>query len=357
MVSTCFAPPPRRLVIIYSQVGTGMIQTRKSRLRIILAAIVLAGGLGLATGSEPAGGEAPDGATVSTHGSIFRDCTEDCPEMVVIGPGNYQMGSTKAEQAQEKADRQQIHSIPRHLVTIGYAFALGKYDVTRAEFSAFVRDTGYQIGSDCSGFHSTLASAPPSEPPRVNWRDPGFRQTDRDPVVCVSWDDAQAYLAWLSRKTHRQYRLPSEAEWEYAARAGTSTLRYWGDAAADACRYANVADLTHLTARKIQPESNPDVDCSDGYAYTSPVGSFPPNPFGLYDMLGNVFQLTEDCLNYNYFGAPSDGSAWLSGVCVPRMSRGGSYATHITGVRAAYRSNLPTFYRADETGFRIARDL
>lgn len=306
----------------------------------------------------PAGANASSDTTVSAPGATFRDCTDGCPEMVAIGPGSFQMGPTEGEEEREKTtDRERTYSAPRHLVTIGYKFALGKYDVTRAEFSAFVRETGYQAGSDCRGYATSLEASPASALPGMNWRNPGFPQTDRDPVVCVNRDDVHAYLSWLSEKTRRHYRLPSEAEWEYVARAGTSSSRYWGDGTADACRYANVADVTYASARKIKPEAGRYFDCSDGYVYTSPVGSFLPNGFGLYDTLGNVFQLVEDCLNYDYHDAPTDGSAWLSGDCIPRMARGGSYRKLPKVVRSAFRFNIPGFIRSDEFGFRVARDF
>ena len=277
--------------------------------------------------------------------------------MVVIGPGSFLMGAADGEDEREQIrDFERANTAPRHQVTIGYKFALGKYDVTRAEFSVFVGETGYQVSRPCYG-NAAAVGLP------VTWRDPGFLQTDRDPVVCVSWQDAKAYLTWLSRKTGQHYRLPSEAEWEYAARAGTSTARYWGDGTADACRYANVADLTNLGQWKFRPRPDRYFDCSDGYIYTSPVGSFLPNQFGLYDMLGNVQQLTQDCWHYSYVDAPSDGSPWLSDSVLPgdcfvvRALRGSSFEHLPPGVRAAYRASHIDFRPDDGTGFRVARDL
>jgi formylglycine-generating enzyme required for sulfatase activity len=143
--------------------------------------------------------------------------------------------------------------------------------------------------------------------------------------VCVSWQDATAYSDWLARKTHRKVRLPSEAEFEYAARASSSGSRYWGSDELGACRYANVLDQTALKfipgtqnwAALVHP-------CSDGFAFTSPVGSFRPNRWGLYDMLGNVWEWTQDCYHDSYLGAPAQGTAWTSGDCNFRVDRGGT---------------------------------
>jgi formylglycine-generating enzyme required for sulfatase activity len=171
--------------------------------------------------------------------------------------------------------------------------------------------------------------------PGANWHSLGFPQTGSDPVVCVSWDGAQAYVGWLSAKTGHVYRLPTEAEWEYAARAGTTTARYGSDRPAELCRYINHADLDF--SEQHPRDSDVNRECRDGYAFTSPVGSFTPNQFGLYDILGNVWQWTEDCWNDNYKGAPSDGSPWQSGDCGRRVVRGGAYSNIPGLVRSAVR--------------------
>jgi formylglycine-generating enzyme required for sulfatase activity len=191
---------------------------------------------------------ATDGAA---PGSTFRDCATGCPEMVVIPQGSFEMGPADGEDDRVHAsDFARRFTAPRHRVTVGYPFALGKYEVTRAEFALFVRETGHQLDSDCRGFKYEES---------LDWQAPGYPQTDRDPVVCVSWQAAQSYADWLSRKTRQHYRLPTEAEWEYAGRAGTSTSRYWGDGTAEACRYANVGDLTYLTARLMTPAPGPSA--------------------------------------------------------------------------------------------------
>jgi len=175
----------------------------------------------------------------------------------------------------------------------------------------------------------------------------------------VSWDDAQAYVAWLTAKTAHAYRLPTEAEWEYAARAGTTTARYTGANRAAVCRYSNVADLDFRAHYRDVGVSREDgsVACHDGYTFTSPVGSFPPNQYGLYDMLGDVMDWTEDCWNINYSGAPTDGTAWKSGDCGRHVVRGGSWDASLSVTRSASRRGVPTFYRTTTFGFRVARTL
>jgi formylglycine-generating enzyme required for sulfatase activity len=330
---------------------------RKLGSRYLLAATISLAGLGPVAGPAFSAADIPSESTAGLPGSVIRDCADDCPELVVIGPGQFQMGATEREEKREKSRTlERDYPLPRHRVTIEHKFALGKYPVTRAEFSAFVEETHYQVGDDCSSF-ARLNNLPALAVPRVNWRDPGFPQTDRDPVICVNRNDIDVYLGWLSRKARHRYRLPSEAEWEYAARAGTSTTRYWGDGTTKTCRYANVADLSYLKMNGVQPRPGVDLACSDGYAFTSPVDAFPPNAFGLHDMLGNVRQFTEDCWNYNYLHAPADGSAWLSGFCLVRVTRGGTYQDWLHRARAAYRSSSSSTHRGDHTGFRVARDF
>jgi len=173
-------------------------------------------------------------------------------------------------------------------------------------------------------------------------------------VINVNWDDAKAYTAWLSRKTGHTYRLPSEAEWEYAARAGTTAARYWGASADDACGYANGHDRTSKRVNQFDWSSH---DCDDGYAQTAPVGSFEANVFGLHGMLGNVWEWTEDCWNESYAGAPSDTNLWKAGDCSRRVLRGGSWSDLPWSVRSAnrFRDGAANWYGND--GFRIVRTL
>ena len=285
---------------------------------------------------------ADDAAAVWAPGQTFRDCAL-CPEMVVVPAGSFRMGSPDDEEGRFGVEG------PVHEVTITAPLAVGKYEVTRGEFRSFVEATGHSTGDTCLAYEDgswrTLQGR--------SWQEPGYAQANSHPVVCVSWEDAQAYARWLSRETGERYRLPSESEWEYAARAWTTTSRYWGDDPAQGCGYANGADETAL-------EQYPGwvvAACRDGHVHTAPVGSFAPNAFGLHDLHGNVWEWGEDCWNDSYAGAPSDGSAWTRGNCDRRIVRGGSWIGSPGDLRSAIRSRYPSGVRYDFLGFRVARTL
>lgn len=282
----------------------------------------------------------------------FKDCSH-CPVMVKVPAGTFMMGSSVAETRSEGTmDDVVADERPQHSVTIKREFALGKYPVTRGEFAVFVRETSYDAGSKCAVYAGETFEAQSSK----YFRNPGFAQTDQHPVVCVSFEDAQHYVQWLNRKTGKSYRLLTEAEWEYAARAGTTTARFWGDGRERACDFANVADYT--AAETLHWTKGDNIfHCRDGFAYTAPVGSFRPNAFGLYDMLGNVWQWTEDCHHDSYDGAPSDGSAWTSGDCKYRVLRGASWDNIAATVRSAVKLGNGPSARSSIYGFRVARTL
>ena len=190
----------------------------------------------------------------------------------------------------------------------------------------------------------------------LDWRNPGYRQDSGHPAVCVSWDDAQAYVSWLSRTTGHRYRLLSEAEWEYAARAGSGAARYWGNDEAGQCRHANGAD--GALRNRYSDWKWPTATCNDGFVHTSPAGSFSANDFGLHDMLGNAWEWAEDCWHDDYSGAPSDGSAWTAGGdCSKRVLRGGSWFNFPWFLRSADRLRDSTGNRSNDVGFRVSRTL
>jgi formylglycine-generating enzyme required for sulfatase activity len=285
-----------------------------------------------------------------------RDCPQ-CPEMVAIPPGSFLMGAAPGEEDRENIPQElRGASQPQRTVTISYSFSLGRYEVTRAEFAAFVQATGRQTGSSC---WVLPVGGKYGEQPGLDWRNPGFPQTQRDPVVCVSWDDARAYVEWLSQITGKEYRLPSESEWEYAARARTTTARYWGEDRDKACVYANVADVTTADRFKFDKTPNNIFMCSDGYGYTAPVGQFLPNAFGLYDVLGNVWEWMGDCWAPDLSVAPLNGAyrgtATHPGDCTKRVTRGGAWHFHPRFVRASTRFWAYWGYRHDTLGFRVAR--
>ena len=256
-------------------------------------------------------------------GSAFRDCAE-CPEMVVVPAGSFRMGSPPSEEGRDDDEG------PMRRVTISEPFAVGKYEVTFAEWDACVSAGG------CGGHRPG---------------DQGWGRGNR-PAVHVSWKDAQAYVAWLSEKTGKSYRLLSESEWEYAARAGTRTSRHWGEGASGQCGYANGADRT----AEGRYSGWTVAECDDGHVWTAPVGTFKANGFGLHDVLGNVWEWVADCWNDSYAGAPSDGSVWESGECGRRVLRGGSWGSRPWRLRSANRNWIDAF-RNIESGFRVARTL
>ena len=236
-------------------------------------------------------------------GEVFRDCSE-CPQMVVISPGQFMMGS----------ERHRPEEKPVHSVTIAQAFAIGVYEVTVGEWDVCLREGGCRYS-------------------------PQAGDQEQQPIGNISWDDAQEFIRWLRDKTGADYRLPSEAEWEYVARAGTTTAYWWGD----------------------EPGSNRAncKDCGSQWDNTevAPVGSFQPNPFGLYDVHGNLWEWTGDCWNNNYVDAPSDGSAWTRGDCVSRMLRGGAWKLDHRYMRVSRRSRYDRDVRYYLNGFRVLKIL
>lgn len=272
---------------------------------------------------------------------VFKDCADICPEMVWIPPGQFMMGSTDAGPTNHPTEG------PLHSVSISYSFAFSRYPITVREFRAFVSETGYDAGSQCITSHDGEFALHEGR----NWSSPDFSQEDNNPAVCINWDDANAYAAWLSKKTGKSYRIPSEAEYEYANRAGTSTTYWWGNDPGLTCEYANGADLD-LKAKR---PKIPAAECHDGFAYTSPVGRFRPNAFGLYDTTGNVWVWTLDCSTKTYDAAPSDGAPDYSGDCSMRMLRGGSWANGPSGLRSAIHDRNFPANRLYYDGIRVAR--
>ena len=191
----------------------------------------------------------------------------------------------------------------------------------------------------------------------MDWRRPGFTQDDRHPVTCLSWDDATAYTQWLTQRTGVTYRLLTEAQWEYIARAGTASSRFWGDDPNEACRFANVGDRA-FTVPLGQPVLH---DCDDGVGnMTAPVGRYEANPFGIHDLMGNVWEWVQDCFHDSYRNAPRDGRAWLEaggGNCKRRMYRGGAWNDSPATVRSANRANTLGSTAVLDAGVRVQREF
>jgi formylglycine-generating enzyme required for sulfatase activity len=281
------------------------------------------------------------GASVSGHcvGETFLDCP-DCPEMVVIPPGHFLMGSSSNE------DGHFANEDPLHDVRIDYALAVGKFPVTRGEWRRYVTTTGRSESDNCYAWNSSTRLWEHRQD--YGWQAPGFSQEDNHPVVCVSLSAAQDYAIWLSQKTGHQYRLLTDAEYEYMNRAGSTNAYFWGNTAEAQCRYAN--GLDSAVNRGIA------AYCNDGYVFTSPVGKFQPNAFGLYDTTGNAWSWTQDCWHDSYSGAPTDGSAWTTGGdCSYRVARGGSWYNIPRELRAAYRPKFLASHTDSGVGLRLGR--
>ena len=282
--------------------------------------------------------------------------------MVQIPAGNFIMGSCKESgsclSGTSLDSEASSDEAPQHQVQIA-AFELGKTEVTVGQFRAFVKATSYRTDAEKDTGGNKGCYAWDVSDGKWDWRagrywdKVGFSQSEQHPVACVSWNDAQAYITWLNGKTQTGYRLPSEAEWEYAARAGTTTRRYWGDDADQACAYANVADKTTGPNRQGWTTKH---ECSDGQFFSAAVGSYKPNEFKLHDMLGNVREWTQDPWHGDYNGAPANGSVW-QGSSDARVLRGGSWFYYPLIVRAANRDSNTASFRFDGVGFRLARTL
>lgn len=237
------------------------------------------------------------------------------------------------------------------------AFRMGKHEVTVKEFGHFIAATGYAAPTRCIQMNSKewFAETPAS------WKQNKHSGSDFEPVTCIGWSAAQAYVEWLAKTTGKSYRLPSEAEWEYAARAGTTTDYYWGDDPARSCTYANIADQEAEAAIKRDYDGLESKDhvgvvpCDDQQGYASIVGMYQPNAFGLHDMIGNISEFTQDCFNESHKGAASDGSARLTGKCEDRVVRGGSW--HWGPFPAAQRVGWRINFVGSLEGFRVAEDL
>jgi formylglycine-generating enzyme required for sulfatase activity len=254
----------------------------------------------------------------------FKEC-DVCPEMIVVAAGSFTMGSPKNE-----PHRIDIEG-PQHRVNFAKPFAVGKFEVTVDEFKAFANETGHDTISDCreDGLNGRR---------NLSWRDPGFPQSGAHPVTCLSWDDAKAYVLWLAKKTSAPYRLLTESEWEYVVRAGTTTT-----GSTISAKQANIG----LSNRG-----------------TVPVDSFQPNPWGLYQVHGNVFEWVEDCYASSYTMVPTDGSAFTAGkgfadnACNFRIMRGAAWNYSAELVRSAYRYFWGGLTDRNNTyGLRLARTL
>jgi formylglycine-generating enzyme required for sulfatase activity len=267
---------------------------------------------------------AAQAAAPAQPGKVFKDC-KDCPEMVVLPTGTFTMGTPDNEVGREPDEG------PLHPVTFAKPLAISRFQVLAGEWDAYLRDSGYVMSDgDTRPGRECKAGVP------------RYERTARHPAVCMNFPEVNAYVAWLSKKTGKHYRLVSESLREYAARAGSSgpfPFPFDEGKEYSIAKHANT------------------YGAADGYNFTSPAGSFPANAFGVYDMHGNVYEWTADCYNDNYVGAPSDGSAWLTGECTARRIRGNDWGEAPVFSRSGNRNATYPDTRGDWLGFRVARDL
>jgi formylglycine-generating enzyme required for sulfatase activity len=267
--------------------------------------------------------------------------------MVNIPAGHFEMGDIDEEDAQ-----------PIHKVTLAQ-FSLGKYEVTVKEFRQFIEESGYKMPSQCIHQLNGWFNYGKTD---GTWENNSLNSNDFQPVNCIGWQAANAYTQWLTEKTGRPYRLPSEAEWEYAARAGTSSKHYFGDDQTQTlvCEYENTADLTGENILQRDSSTsyvnffNGKSNCVDHAAYASIVGMYKPNPFGLHDMLSNVVEFIADCYQDDYKDAHSNGEPWIDNICKYRVARGGSW--HWNTFPVSQRGLLAQDFVGAVEGFRIALD-
>jgi formylglycine-generating enzyme required for sulfatase activity len=270
-----------------------------------------------------------------TPGDVFKDCPK-CPEIVIIPAGSFEMGFEP-----ENADKRIAWSRPVHRVSIRKAFGMGKYEVTNEEFRYFLQNSGFEYDFGCKSQRSTK---------------------DKHPASCIKWKDAKAYVDWLSSRTGEVYSLPSEAKWEYAARAGNTSETPWKPGQSP-CQYANLRDESNIGKNSLSNnqyvvfKEGQTLSCNDGFTYSSPVGSYLPNNFGLFDVVGNVFEWTDDCWNGNYEGAPNDGSAWEAGNCSKLVHRSLGWEERYASNPFSQRLGISGGSNWVTQGFRVMRSV
>ncbi len=322
------------------------------RVLVVLAASLLLGACAAGESRQAAPSDAAATGTkvdvrAARPGTKFSDCP-GCPSMVVVPPGKFTMGFDGGEPERYEG--------PVRAMRVERQFAAGEFEVTNAQFRAFIKDTGYVAATGCYALRG-LVGTNYAPMPGKGWEDPGYGRPikDQEPAACITWTDAKAYVDWLSRKAGRKYRLLSETEWEYVARAGRTGYFTWGDAPQQACEESNLFDQS--AARALPGTDIQVAPCDDGFPGVAPVGSLKPNPFGLYDVIGNVWEWVEDCYTMPHTAAaPRDGSAQLTNGCDRRGSRGGSWISSLQRQRPAFRGRDPVERISQIFGLRVARD-
>ncbi|MEZ5825324.1 MAG: SUMF1/EgtB/PvdO family nonheme iron enzyme [Geminicoccaceae bacterium] len=329
--------------------------------RFILLARKRAGELAMPGSEQPADAEAerPQARVQSVDlsgapaaaGMRFRDCPE-CPEMVVVPAGEFMLGASDAEHefARSAGASEALFQdeLPRRRISLVSGFAVARTEVTLGQFREFVRSTARDMNGSCEVFADGRWVVDPA----ISWQEPGYPHGDDHPVGCVNLEDAEAYAQWLADRTGRPYRLLSESEWEYAARAGSddwpdSSGRDWST---EACLFANALDRSAAA----RGETRRGMNCDDGFAMASPVASFRANEFGLHDMLGNVWEWVADCYVGNHSRNPGNGAPYLEGECKQHVVRGGSWQDGPENLRISTRFGDGADDRYQAVGFRVA---
>lgn len=284
----------------------------------------------------------------------FKDC-DTCPSMVAVPSGEFQFGLDWYAPMRSGKGR---YMGPSRTVRIGKDFALGQTEVTNAQFAAFVSENPRTDASSCFAWGGENKTG------GWSWKNPGLDKQllDDEPVVCVSWRDAKAYTEWLSQKTGKKYRLPTEVEWEYAAQGGTGSDQPWGNQAEELCSHGNVLDQSAVRNTKLIAGSGtrPDMaaPCDDGFPLVAPVAQFEANAFRLFDMVGNVWEWVEDCSVIPYPASVVSGQPiQVDGECEFRSIRGASWRTRASRQSVAWRGRDPEPTSYHLFGFRVARDL
>lgn len=266
--------------------------------------------------------------------------------LVPIEAGVFQLGSPESEAGHQEDEGPQVRvDVP--------AFQIARYEVTVGQYREFIEDSGYVPEFGCLVLQG---DGPWEYDPDGGWNNPGFAQEDDHPVVCVSWNDAQAYVRWLNQSNaYLRFRLPSEAEWAFAAKAGGTTPYWWGEKEGDFCSYTNGADAV---ARAQYPSWPMTGACEDGFVHTAPVGHYSrPNAFGVEDMVGNVWEWTADCYVATHSQNPADGTAVERPDCEKRVMRGGAWGDYGSFyLRTAYRGAWDGSQAFSNLGFRVAAD-